>query len=58
MIKVIFVDQKDLETYEVSYVRDDLKYDPMKRQHFSCEVNHGIAHFIGKLRQEVKDDKL
>ena len=57
MIRVIFYDNEGNEVYKVAYVREHLKYVPIARQQFSCEVNHGIAHIIGELREELKREK-
>ena len=57
MIKVTFEDYFDRDILVMSYSRKDLKYNPMLRQEFSCEVNHAIAHYIGKIREELKREK-
>ena len=57
MIRVIFEDFQDQDMIVIAYNRKELKYNPMKRMRFVGDVNHAIAHFIGKLREELKGEK-
>ncbi len=57
MIKVVFEDLQERDMIVIAYNRKELKYDPMKRMRFAGDVNHAIAHFIGKLREELKREK-
>ena len=56
MIRVIFGDEGYHDSKIISYDRDLLKYDSFQRMRFAQEVNHAVAHYIGKLRQEVKEE--
>ncbi len=57
MIRVIFEDFMNRDIIVINYSRKELKQDSFKRMRFAQEVNHAIAHYLGKIREEVKREK-